>query len=190
MVSCKLLNLDWGNTWFWRIRGIPYNNCSWISSICANQFISNKKTCTNCRSWKLNIKTQHVKLIIWGDKSIMKRLLIVVLWFRQILFQKLRKSLLDICRHFFSILSMSITHRKEMTALTTLYVWVKNKVVLIDLHGVIWNEPDTSGKSKLCHYIGFIFWFLNELYLRLLLDHRFVILRGVIFEWFHYFRIW
>ena len=69
-----------------------------------------------------------------------------------------------------------------MTALAALYVWVKNKVVLIDFHWIVWNEPDTSGESKLCYYICFIFCFLNELYLRLLLYHRFVILWGIVFE--------
>ena len=57
------------------------------------------------------------------------------------------------CRCIPTILSMAITHSKEVESRQILHVWSQNKTILIYFIRIIRLEPNSSSESELLHYI-------------------------------------
>ena len=82
----------------------------------------------------------------------MKSFLIVTM-LSEHLFDELWQPRFDETRHLFTILTMSVTHAKEVTSWQLQQVGIQKKVILIHLIRVVWYESHSGSKSELSDYI-------------------------------------
>ena len=82
----------------------------------------------------------------------MKSFLIVTM-LSEHLFDELWQPRFDETRHLFTILTMSVTHAKEVASWQLQQVGIEKKVILIDLIRIVWYESHSCCKSELSDYV-------------------------------------
>ncbi len=152
VIPCELLYLNACHSFWSFIRTVSNNNSSWVTWVSADQFVADKNGRTQRRSRKLAIKRSIIELFIDLYERVMKCFLIVTMLSQHLLIE-LWQSRLDETRHLFTILTMSITHAKEVTSWQLQQVRIQKEVILIHLIGIVWYESHSGSKSELSDYV-------------------------------------
>ena len=190
MISCQLfIFYFFGAVWFIRRN----HDDSRVTTIRCENLISGEEC--RCKRWsrELHIKRSIVfQIILTFDNCIIKcvsdnllllllqhlRRLLLLFWIRLrlnlllLFLSNFNKLCYVICKfHFYhkrtlcSILSMTITHGKEMLMKSLTHVWRKNKVILVLFIWVVDGETFTSGISKTSYNIS-VYTFCSFIFIK------------------------